>query len=172
MNATLCEIFVFRQDHHFVFNSVPPDLWILGISEAKFDNSRRIAASNVVVPQPKVAEVGHQRSASRRLQDRVIYLIRSILQASANIFRFQIWKVPQNLAFSCTRCQHFQHVFDANAHSTDARASAALLRIKGNAFGELHTTDLHDLELPGKLTEFPFDGRSSFLKLTSIYWFS
>ena len=82
----------------------------------------------------------HQPETSLSNHDHgVIDLIRSILKTGPNILSFEIRIVLKDLCFGCSPCQHVKHVFDADAHPTNARTAAALTRIEGYSIKQIAT---------------------------------
>ena len=68
----------------------------------------------------------------------MVSLACSELEARSNIVRFQVRVIPQDLLLRHVRRQEFQHVFDSDAQSANARPSATLIRIDGNAVEMAH----------------------------------
>lgn len=71
-----------------------------------------------------------------------------VLQAGFDVAGFEIGEVREDFRFGHVGGEQVEHVFDADAHSADARASATLRRIVGDAFEELHAQML----APGEIT--------------------
>lgn len=53
---------------------------------------------------------------------------------STDIQRFKILKIGESLSLGHASGQHLKYIFDTHTHTSDARFSAALLRIVGNTF--------------------------------------
>jgi len=68
----------------------------------------------------------------------VIHFSGGELQTRLDIFGFQIREVFDYLALGGTPGKHFEHVFDPDTHTPDARASAALFRVKGDSVNVAH----------------------------------
>ena len=59
------------------------------------------------------------------------------LQAGLYVRDFQIWKIRQYLLSGLICSEHFQHIGHAYAHAANARFSAALGRVAGNAIKQI-----------------------------------
>jgi len=59
----------------------------------------------------------------------MIEIAGGVRQTGTDVLGFQVWKILEDFCFGRAFGQHVQHVFDSDAHSADARPSAALLRI-------------------------------------------
>ena len=68
----------------------------------------------------------------------MINFLSRIFEAGLDIFWFQVWKVLENLAFRHFGGEEVEHVFDADAHAADARASTALMGIEGDSIRVFH----------------------------------
>ena len=68
----------------------------------------------------------------------MIQFLRGVFETRANVIRFEIGIVFENLRLGHPGGQQVEHVLDANAHPTDARPSAALVGIEGDTFRKLH----------------------------------
>jgi len=78
------------------------------------------------------------RSASGDAQNRVIALTRGEFEDGGNIRRFKQRIILQDLLARSAGRQEIQDVLDANAQGPDARTSAALLWINGDAVQFAH----------------------------------
>ncbi len=72
----------------------------------------------------------------------MVELTGSILQAGSDIFGLQVGKVAEDGLLGFTRCEHIEHIFDPDAHASDARAPSALVWIKGDSFELAHVPTL------------------------------
>ena len=68
----------------------------------------------------------------------MIQFLRGVFEARANVIRFEIRIVFENLRLGHPGGQEVEHVLDANAHPTNARPPAALVGIEGDTFRKLH----------------------------------
>ena len=68
----------------------------------------------------------------------MIQFLRGVFETRANVIRFEIGIVFENLRLGHPGGQQVEHVLNANAHPTDARPSAALVGIEGDTFRKLH----------------------------------
>jgi hypothetical protein len=78
------------------------------------------------------------------LQNGVVNLGRSVLQAGPDVGGLQIGEVFQDLGLTGTASEHFEHVFNANPHSPYAGATAALFEINRDAIQVAHKMNLTD----------------------------
>jgi hypothetical protein len=68
----------------------------------------------------------------------MVDLASGILQARLQVLRFQIRQLLENF-LTRQRCgKEIENVGDANAHSTNAWAPAALFRVDGDSGGQIH----------------------------------
>jgi hypothetical protein len=65
----------------------------------------------------------------------------------ARISSGQIREISEDFRFTDTGGEHFKDIFHPDAHAADARATAALLRIKSNAIQIFHVETLIEPEL-------------------------
>ena len=70
--------------------------------------------------------------------DGVIDFRGSKFEAGLDVFRLKIGKIGENLGFGYAGGEHLENVLDTDAHVPDARTSATLLRVKGDAVEILH----------------------------------
>jgi len=68
----------------------------------------------------------------------VVAVAGNIRHGGADIFRFKIWKIDQYFLLGLSAGQYLEHVFDADTHPTDARASATWLRVNDDAVETMH----------------------------------
>ena len=68
----------------------------------------------------------------------MVDLLGGVLQTGANVFRFQVGEVAQDVSFAGPASEHFKHVLDTDTHSPDARSAAALFRIEGGPVRVIH----------------------------------
>ena len=82
---------------------------------------------------PIAAAIAHQaRALAQRAvtasggKPHNVATLRRVMQARANIVRFQVREIDKNLGFGYAGCEHLEDVRYANTHTTNAGASAAL----------------------------------------------
>ena len=75
-------------------------------------------------------------------QYNMVYLPGGILKARANVVPLKKFVILQDLLLRHTGAQHIEHVLDSQAIMTDARLSAALLRIEGYSLQMAHAGSL------------------------------
>lgn len=68
----------------------------------------------------------------------MIQFLRGVFEARANVIRFEIGIIFEDLGFWHPGGQQVEHVLDPDAHPTDARPTAALVGIEGDTFRKLH----------------------------------
>jgi hypothetical protein len=59
----------------------------------------------------------------------MIQASRGVLQGFMKVFRFKVRHFGKDLLSGQARRKEIKHIDDANAHSTDARTAAALLKV-------------------------------------------
>jgi hypothetical protein len=79
------------------------------------------------------------------LQNGVVDLSRSLLQAGPNVCGLQIGEIFQDLGLTSATGEHFEHVFNANTHPPYARTTAALFEINRDAIQVAHKMNLTDV---------------------------
>jgi hypothetical protein len=76
---------------------------------------------------------------SRLLQDSVVGLASRVGEGGLDVVRFKVGEVAQDVVLRGTAREAFEDVSHPNAHTPDARATAALVGLDRDALKELHT---------------------------------
>ena len=63
----------------------------------------------------------------------MVDLLGGVIQGRAEVFRFQIREIGQELLAAQARCIELQYIPDPDAHPSNAGLPAALLRVVGDA---------------------------------------
>jgi hypothetical protein len=62
--------------------------------------------------------------------------------ADANVLRLKVWKVCEDFLLLGAASKHIKHILNTDAHPTNARASAALIRVDRNPLQFAHARRL------------------------------
>jgi hypothetical protein len=68
----------------------------------------------------------------------MVKIPRGVRNRGANVFWLQVWEVGEDLFRGRATSEHVENVFNTNAHSTNARAAAALIGINRDPFKAVH----------------------------------
>ncbi len=134
------KILVLRHNHGSLFLGMLPNDPVLALRQPDFQDMFSLMPPFTQPAGQRIRQlcVNNKAHGSSTHQHRIIHLLGSKFQTSANIIGFKKRIVFQDLRFADTRSQHIQDVFDANAIMADARPPAALLRIKCDSVGMFH----------------------------------
>ena len=107
---------------------------------------RRYAERYAAKP-PFAVAIAHQAKALVRRAETAsggkphnVATLRRVMQTRANVVRFQIREIDQNLRLGHAGREHLENVGDANTHSTNAGASPTLQRVERDS---VEASDVH-----------------------------
>ena len=72
----------------------------------------------------------------------MIHFLRGVFEARPDVIGFQVGKIFKDFALRHAGGQQIEHVLDPNTHPPNARPSAALVGIEGDAFHKSHVRHL------------------------------
>jgi hypothetical protein len=136
--ATLHEILIFGQDRQIILRGVVPDVSFIGLPQTNLPNGHCIASRLPQLPPPAPAATERPRGTSSSVEYGMIGLSRRVLQAGPDVSQFQVGEVFEDLRFTGTFREHFEHILYPDAHPADAGTSAALPGIVSDAIKVLH----------------------------------
>lgn len=72
----------------------------------------------------------------------MIRLRRREFEHGANVLGLEVRKIGEDFSFANTRGEQVQHILDANTEPADARTTAALVGVDGDACKQIHEVEL------------------------------
>src|SRR6266571_7860251 len=104
---------------------------MLPSSESRRPSCRTGVAAMPSSPNQRARAGGNCASTSKRMvqaetEDGMVQIAGGVGDGGADVLRLKVGKVGEDFLLSRAAGEHVEHVFDADAHSSNARASAAL----------------------------------------------